>query len=98
MWRDQPRGCQRASRRLPACGPLSGPRWKAQTDGDWRAVFAWLKARRQEDPGPTPWRVAYLRPSGPPHPAWASGLDSGVPAVDYADIQDGAAGHTTDAT
>ena len=65
---------------VPQCSP------KCNTDGDYHVVFDWIKARREADPDPTPWRVAYMDPTPLHHATFAEGLRTGVPVVNFMDV------------
>jgi hypothetical protein len=56
------------------------------TDDTHRAAFNWIKARREADKSPTPWRMTYwdrFDQRMHAHWTWVQGLDTGVPLVDY---------------
>jgi hypothetical protein len=61
------------------------PITKSEADPTFHGAFRWIAQQRAADPDPTPWRVAYLTRTTRQH-AWAEGLRTGVPVVDFVNI------------
>jgi hypothetical protein len=70
--------------KTPAPGP--GGELENDTDNLHREAVDWIRLQREQDPNPTPWRMAMWNrwdPTMHVHWMWVQGVATGVPLVDY---------------